>query len=59
MSGVARPLIVVAQQVDGLEDGTRAGFAFASTLLMAFGETSLAWFTWQVFRRHQPWAKSL
>jgi hypothetical protein len=50
MGGFGWPLMVAAQRATSLPDGLRVALAAASTLLMAVGETSLAVFTWRVFR---------
>jgi len=59
MGGLACPLQVVGQQVTALGDGVRAACAFAAMLLLGAGLTSLAAFTWRVFRPQQGWAQAL
>lgn len=59
MGGFGWPLIVVAQQATALPDWARSGLALLSTILMSVGETSLALFTWRVFRPEAGWARAL
>jgi hypothetical protein len=54
--GFGGTLSMLAQA--GSAQGT-AGFAAASTFLMAVGSALLTLFTWRVFRRSERWAKAL
>ncbi len=59
MGGFAWPMLATAQQATALPDAVRTGLAATSTLLMAVGQTSLAIFTWRVFRPEAGWARAL
>lgn len=59
LGGVWNPLVSVGRQAVGLPDAVRAALVFAGGVAAIGGMTSLALFTWRVFRPGTAWAKAL